>query len=128
MLLPLIRDFPTESLFNDLFNTSMQNTYPPLDIKEDTNRYIILADLPGIDRKNINIESVDSKLELSVSVTDTKEEGEYLLKERRTTSFKRSIYLGRDLDRDSIMAKLENGILTVEISKLKPEYKKIEIK
>ena len=132
---PLFKKSFAESIFDDLFPTSSlvkgSKTFN-LDIKDNEKEYIIEADLPGVDKKEISINYENENLILSIERKDEKEDKNekenYLHKERSYCSMKRSIFLP-DIEPDSIKAKLENGVLKMTIMKEenKKNTKKIEI-
>ncbi len=90
----------------------------PVDIRVADDEYLIEAFLPGVsaDDLDIQIESnvVTLKGELSI---ERNEEDRYLLQERPSGSFQRSIELPDDVDADNVEAELKNGVLTVRLPK-----------
>jgi len=74
--------------------------------------------VPGIDKKDINVELNDGKLMISIVRDETRESKKrnFIHRERRYSSMSRSIYL-EDAKPDGIRAKLENGLLKVEVPK-----------
>lgn len=108
---------------------------PRLDLIDKDDEVKLIADLPGIDEKDINLEIKDDKLILSGEIRKEKEEGEkgseYYLSERRTGSFRRSISIPPGIDNDKIEAQFKNGVLMVHLPKT-PEAKvpsrKIQVK
>jgi len=117
-----------DSLFNDFFsdsffNTNSINTIDYYYSNDEKNHYIELA-LPGLDKKDINLNLNGSYLYLSY---ESKDESNSSLWSR---SFNRRIKIPNNINTDSIKADLKNGILTIKIQKNKQEIenKKIEIK
>ncbi len=90
----------------------------PVDIRVADDEYLIEAFLPGVsaDDLDIQIESnvVTLKGELSI---EHNEEDRYLLQERPSGTFQRSIELPDDVDADNVEAELKNGVLTVRLPK-----------
>lgn len=101
---------------------------PAMDVTVDEKNYCIKADVPGFNKENIKI-SLDNDI-LTIEGeqnTEEKQEGKnYLRKERRHCSFKKSVQLYDNVDIDKIKASLKNGILELNIPK--KEVKKIEPK
>jgi len=102
------------------------------DIRETENEYIIEAELPGFDKDNIEIELHDNRLTISAQKDEIKEEEEenYIRRERRSGSFKRSFYMD-NIDPDKVDAKYENGILKITLGKKEPgkgKKRKIDIR
>ena len=92
-----------------------------LDIGETEKSYLIHAEVPGLDEKNIHLELNDGILELS-GAFDKQEEAEgesWHKRERRTGSFTRRLKLPEDADTKKVNAILKNGVLEVEIEKSK---------
>lgn len=90
----------------------------PVDIRVADDEYLIEAFLPGVsaDDLDIQIESnvVTLKGELCI---ERNEEDRFLLQERPSGSFQRSIELPDDVDADNVEAELKNGVLTVRLPK-----------
>ena len=82
--------------------------------RAEKNHYIELA-LPGLDKKDINLNLNGSYLYLSY---DSKDESDSSLWNR---SFNRRIKVPNNINTDSIKADLKNGILTIKIQKNKQE-------
>jgi HSP20 family protein len=104
---------------------------PAFEVKETTDSFILKADLPGVDEKDLDIAIHNGVLTVSGSrQSEERKDGEsYALYERQFGSFSRSFALPDIADGDRIEAKLENGVLTLTVAK-KAEAKprKIEIK
>jgi len=81
---------------------------------------------PGFDKKDIHLSVEDQVLTISGSVAEqTEDKGEnYVSREFRTGSFKRSFNLGKLIDTDRIGARYENGILHVELPKVETAVRK----
>lgn len=95
--------------------------YPmKVDIKDNGDKYLLEAELPGIRKEDINIEIRDDILTISVETNEeVKEEREnYIRRERRYGALRRSFAVD-DVDQDKIDARFENGILYMELPKLK---------
>lgn len=106
--------------FNSMFNEALSKEMRT-DIEESETGYLINIDIPGVNKEDIDLSVLDSTL--TISVTKIKKETEnknYLIKERSFRSMKRSFYLD-NIDEDSIKAKYNNGVLTLEVQKIKPQ-------
>ena len=88
------------------------------DIYEDKGIYNIEIDVPGFDKKDINIECKDGYLTVSVKKEEKQESDNknYIRKERFYGEYTRSFYLG-ELDTDRIEAKFNNGTLHITVPK-----------
>lgn len=91
------------------------------DVMETENGLELTMDLPGVEKEKINIELEKGYLTITASMDksseETKENGKYIRKERHTGSYKRSFYVGENVNKEDIKAKFENGILTVTFPK-----------
>ena len=134
MLVPR-RDF---DLFDDFFNDPFfkrgdRVTHPLMktDIKETDDSYIIDVDLPGFDKKDIQIDVENGYLNInakSEESNDDEEKGKYIRRERYYGECSRSFYIGEDVHEDDIKATFKNGILSLDVPKVKEEEKKSEKK
>lgn len=118
-----------DSFFRDNFLTPSEKVFdrfPAVDVRETEKSYILEAELPGYDEKDINIRldgnnlTIESKQEEERSESPAgKAAGEntYLIHERRSSSFGRSFRLPEHADAEKISASFKNGILNLEISK-----------
>jgi len=109
-----------DDFFSDMWSPSMntQSSFK-IDVQDKDSSYLIEADLPGVNKDEINLELEENTLRIQVKREETAEEeqGSYIHKERKYSSMSRSIYL-RDVKADEIDAKLENGVLTVSVPKI----------
>eukprot|EP01129_Flabellula_baltica_P006644 TRINITY_DN2504_c0_g1_i1.p1 TRINITY_DN2504_c0_g1~~TRINITY_DN2504_c0_g1_i1.p1 ORF type:complete len:197 (-),score=39.72 TRINITY_DN2504_c0_g1_i1:37-627(-) len=95
---------------------------PRIDITESDSAYSLSAELPGMEKKDINITIKDNSLiiEGEYNRTEKKEDDKVHLEERRYGKFYRSIPLPENFNVDKISAKHENGILTITAEKKEP--------
>ncbi|GAB6067423.1 Hsp20/alpha crystallin family protein [Methylothermus subterraneus] len=104
---------------------------PAVDIKEEANRYVVQADLPGVKPEDIEVTLQNGVLTIKGErQTEAKEEKEnYRRVERFYGSFFRRFTLPESVDEEKIEANYDKGVLTVSIPK-KPEVqpKKISVK
>jgi HSP20 family protein len=102
---------------------------PSVDIAERDNMYEVIADLPGVDEKNIEVSLSGDMLTIKGKREERKEEeeGDYYVSERQLGAFERSFQLPEGVDGDKIDARFKKGVLTVSIPK-KPEALKAEKK
>jgi len=122
-----------DRIFDSFFNDSSlrRSSSPSVDSRETENAYMLEAELPGLNEKDIEVKVDDNLLTISSAKEDEKEEKRdgYILKERRRHSFARSFVLPKDVDKESIEANFSNGLLSLTLNKA-PEAKpkKIEVK
>ena len=101
-----------------------------VDIKENENEYIVEAELPGFKKEDVSASLHNHYLEIAATKNEeVNQEGDYVYKERATTTLKRKFYL-EDAINEKVDAKLNDGILKIEIPKDKniEDKRKIEIK
>jgi len=103
--------------------TRLFNHMPVVDVKETESSYILEMELPGYDDKNIDV--LMDGLNLTIASKQTSEEekkeddnqGVFLIKERRITSFSRSFKLPQNANPEAVSAVFKNGLLSLEIKK-----------
>lgn len=104
---------------------------PAFEVKETADAFVLRADVPGVDEKDLDIAVHNGVLSVSGSrsAEDRKDGESYAVYERQFGSFSRSFALPDVADSDRVDAKLEHGVLTLTIAK-KAEAKprKIAIK
>jgi len=106
---------------------------PQIDVKEEEDRYLMEADLPGYSEKDVNLKVEENLLILEARKEEKKDEKAkgYLLRERSSRGFKRSFVLPKDVDASQISAVMKNGILTLELKKseaAKPRTIEVRVK
>jgi HSP20 family protein len=104
---------------------------PAFEVKETTDSFVLKADVPGVDEKDLDVSMHNGVLTVSGSrQSEERKEGEsYALYERQYGSFTRSFSLPDMADGERIDAKLDNGVLTLTIGKkAEAKPKKISIK
>ncbi|NNL75857.1 MAG: Hsp20/alpha crystallin family protein [Desulfobacterales bacterium] len=97
---------------------------PTVDLYEKDNNFVIKAELPGVDKKDITIDLKDRVLTLSGerSYDNEVKEENYYRRERSYGKFQRAFTLPADVDSDKIKAEFKDGVLQVEVPK--PEEQK----
>ena len=128
--------------FNDEMNRHFSTTragaanqehgwLPAVDIREEDTRYLINADVPGINSKDIEITLEDGVLSIKGERnTENIEESEnYRRVERQSGQFYRRFTLPDSADADKIEAKSEHGVLRITIPKQEVAVsRRIEVK
>jgi HSP20 family protein len=105
----------------DIFENKLTTNYPRLNIQELSDAYKIEIELPGIKKEDVNLKLKDDYLIISGDkyVMKEEEKSKYRRIERRSGSFYRAVSVPRDADKENVSAKLENGILTIHLNRLK---------
>ncbi len=123
------RSFYFDDLLDDFGRVIPRNNDMKCDIYEKDNSYNIELDIPGYDKKDINIECDNGILTISAEKNnETNEEDEnkkYIRKERVYGKISRTFNFS-DINEEAIKAEFINGILKITIPKIeKTETKKI---
>jgi HSP20 family protein len=102
---------------------------PHADIEETEDAWIIEAEVPGVDRKDVNVELRDSELIISGEVKEKERVGVLRRRTRRTGEFEYRVILPGQADEEHIDAKLHDGVLTVRVPKSeRARLRRIEVK
>jgi len=103
--------------------------FPSLDVSETKGDFVVKAELPGIDPKDIDISLSDGMLTIKGEKKREKEEKEadYHLVERSYGAFVRSVQLPKEVQGNKISASYKDGILKITLPKSE-EAKKKEVK
>ena len=89
-----------------------------VDIREDTDHFYVEAELPGFKKEEVDITLENQTLTIAAERREeTQKKGELLLHERRYSRFLRSFTLPPTVDEGSVNARLQDGVLTVTITK-----------
>lgn len=129
----LLEDF--DRLFDNVFSgapTFANTNTPVVDVREEKDRYVLEAELPGMSEKDVDLHVEDNMLTIKSAKEEEKEEKNeegYLVRERRSRSFSRSFVLPKDVDRDKVEARFKNGLLTLTMPKsAESKARQIQIK
>ena len=130
---------PFDKMFDDIVSTSFpqineqvgvtpfsNSAYPKVNVYEYDDKIGLIAEIPGLKKKQLNIEVEDSVLTISGDKHNVWDDAKakILRRELKQSSFKRSFELGELLDGDNISASFTDGILSISIPKLEPEKPK----
>lgn len=119
-----------EDFFNDdfPFRRNLQNDSFKIDLQENEKEYVVEAELPGISKEDVNLSFEDGRLKIAVKKVETIEDKNknYIHRERKLSSMERVILLS-DIAESEVKAKLDNGILTINIPKKEKAEKSLKI-
>tara|TARA_B100000676_G_scaffold58636_1_gene57806 strand:+ start:250 stop:678 length:429 start_codon:yes stop_codon:yes gene_type:complete len=111
------------NIFNDGWNIETYKTkdLPAVDIVENDDKFVLKADFPGFEKKDIDL-AVENDV-LKISATHSKKENDitYTIRERQTKELERSFTLPESVIANKISAKFKNGMLVINIPKAKEE-------
>jgi HSP20 family protein len=107
--------------------------WPALDMTETNDAVDVVAELPGVDPKDVEITAIGDTLTIRGEKKTEKEtkEKDYYCAERSFGSFVRSVSLPFEIDTAKVEASFDKGVLKVHVAKpagLKKEAKKIPVK
>ena len=102
------------------------SAYPKVNVYEYDDKIGLVAEIPGLKKKQLNIDVEDGVLTISGDKHNVWDDAKakILRRELKQSSFKRSFELGELLDGDNISASFTDGILSISIPKLEPEKPK----
>ena len=99
------------------------------DIEETDDAWVIEAELPGVDRKDVNVEMVESELVISGEIKEKERKGILRRHTRKTGEFEYHVTLPGQTDAEHIEANLHDGVLTVRVPKTEQaKPRRIEVK
>ncbi|MDO9516737.1 MAG: Hsp20/alpha crystallin family protein, partial [Methanosarcinaceae archaeon] len=93
---------------------------PLMDVKEEGDKIIVKTDVPGVDKKDVEISVKDNVLEINAKCSkesDVEDKG-YVRHERMYNSFHRAIMLPSFVTQEGAKAKLDDGVLTLTLPKM----------
>ena len=124
-------DSMVESQFPDIVKSVgvkpyQGSAYPKVNVYEYDDKIGIVAEIPGLNKKQLNVDVEDGVLTISGDKHSTFEDegAKVIRRELKQSSFKRSFELGEQLDGDNIAANFKDGVLSVSIPKVEPEKPK----
>jgi HSP20 family protein len=102
---------------------------PPVDIEERDDAYMIEAELPGVDRKDVNIDLVGNELTITGEIKEKEREGILRRRTRRIGRFEYRVVLPDQVDPENVEAQLKDGVLTVRAPKSqRAQRRRVEVK
>ena len=119
------------SIFNDFLNNDWlmerrNATAPAVNILENDDEYKIEVAAPGMTKEDFKVHiNEDNELIISMEKRaeekeeDKKHKGTYLRREFSYTQFQQSLLLPDNVERDKISAKVEHGVMSIDIPKKK---------
>jgi len=93
-----------------------------LDIRDDKDKYVVEAEIPGVQKEQISIDVKDGML--TISANENKEENiekeNYIYRERKSGRISRCLTLD-NIKEDEIKASYKDGVLKIELPKMDPQ-------
>jgi len=123
------------AVFNDLFYNDMMPkancTAPAINVKESDKAYTVELAAPGMNKQDFNVH-INDEGNLVVKMEHKEEHNEeenknvrYLRREFSYSKYEQTLILPDDVKKDAISAKVEDGVLTVELPKVVEEKVKL---
>ena len=132
----LITDF--DRIFDRMFThdsprlSLAQSCMPAVDVTETETEFLLSADMPGLDKKDVSIDIHDGVITIKgeSAIDNEKSTDDYRIRERQLGSFNRSFRLPDNVNEVKVAAKFKNGVLMITLPKAKevlPEGRRIKI-
>ena len=128
---------PFDAIFDELVNKSFptfreetgvsfnKGAYPKVNVYEYDDKIGIVAEIPGLDKKNVSVEVEDQVLTISGDKHGFDDSGgKCITRELKQSAFKRSFNLGEYLDGKNVSASFKDGMLSISVPKIEPEKPK----
>ena len=135
-------DNALDQLFSQPTADSAPVRRPAIDVSESDRGYVVTLDVPGVSREDVKV-SIDGRRVSIVAEARAAEaaaetpaaEGaeaarpaeRVILRERAVASFARSFTLQSEIDQASSQAKLDNGVLTLTLTKRQPAASRLTV-
>ena len=122
------------AVFNDFFDTDYMPrancTAPAINVKETDKAYVVELAAPGMKKEDFNVHVNDEgnliiKMEKKQENKEEDKSARYLRREFSYSKFEQTLLLPDDVKREDIKAKVEHGVLTVELPKVVEEKAKL---
>jgi HSP20 family protein len=107
------------------FGSSAMLGWPSVELNETDKEVKVVAELPGLDQKDVTIELADGVLTISGEKKSETEDKQRLFSERYYGRFERRIPVD-DVDQDQVAASFKDGVLTVTLPKLPTAQRKVK--
>lgn len=130
------RDLDTiQREINDLFNMDFfpgtrglfdRNLFPALDVVEQDSGYQVYCELPGVDKKDVDVTISGNVLTIKGEKKgkSEKKDAKFYRKESTYGSFQRTLSLPKDIQNDDVKADFQDGVLKIEIPKMEEAKRK----
>jgi HSP20 family molecular chaperone IbpA len=117
-----------ESFFDEF--PAINRSTPAVDVREEDDRYVIEAELPGLKEEDVKVNLSNGTLTISSDKEEKKEDKDrgYIMRERRSFAFRRSFRLPADAKPEDIKAEFTDGVLEIDVPRApKAKPKRIPI-
>jgi hsp20/alpha crystallin family protein len=119
-------------VFNDFLNTTnmpkANPTAPAINVLESEKDYVVELAAPGLSKEDFDV-NINSDGDLTIKMEKKAEENEqkahYLRREFAYSKYEQTLILPDDVQKDSIAARVANGVLTITLPKIQVEEHKV---
>ena len=119
----MLKQFP--NFQEDVGVSFNKGAYPKVNIYEYDDKVGIVAEIPGLDKKNVTVDVEEDVLIISGDKHGFDSDGgKCITRELKQSAFKRSFNLGEYLDGENVSAKFKDGMLSISVPKIEPEKPK----
>ena len=135
MMYPVNRNSWLDSAFKDLldldFTSRMNSTAPAVNVRENEQAYVMDIASPGLKKEfcKVNIDK-DGNLVVKIESKAERKEGEkrehYLRREFSYANYEQSYEVPDNVNKEGIMAKVEDGILSITLPKIAKEQVRLD--
>lgn len=121
-------------VFNDFFDNNFMAranaTAPAINVKESESDYEVEVAAPGMTKEDFNVHlNEDGDLNIKMESKKENKEGDkkshYLRREFAYSKYEQTLILPEDVDKEAISAKVNDGVLTVTLPKVKKDEHKV---
>ena len=111
------RLFEARQSDNERLSSATCDWVPPVDIKEESNRFVMFADIPGVDAKDIEVSMENGMLTIKGERKPEAQGDDLRRSERLYGTFYRRFMMPDTADAEGISAQGRNGVLQIVIPK-----------
>ena len=134
IMLPIMsRNQWLPTVFNDLFNTDFlpkaSATAPAINVAESDKEYTVELAAPGLKKEDFKVNINDDgnlviKMEQKSEQKEEDKSRHYLRREFSYSKYEQTLILPDDVEKEKIAAKVEHGVLTINLPKIEAAQKK----
>lgn len=131
---PARRNSWLPEMFSDFFDYDymprVNATAPAINVKENENQYTVELAAPGLKKEDFSVNINDEgnliiKMEQKTNDKEENKKEHYLRREFSYSKYEQALVLPDDVDREKISAKVNDGVLSIALPKVKKEEAKV---
>ena len=110
----------------DIFSRSSLSAIPKMDVIDRDKEIFVKAELPGIDKKDLEVSITNNQLVIKAKTCheEKEEKGDYLKQEISKSEVYRSVILPAEVDDNNVKTSFKNGVLQLTIPKMKKSHRR----